>query len=469
MTDKSKKKVSKLAVVSLIFIVLGFSATPLCYLFRISQLSVLFAVGLRYIAWRLFHVGLGPFAFALILWFIAMFFALLALVLKRFKSEKQKSGVLPYACLIISLLSIIAFAIPYPNYDDAYVVDKEKTFDGKSSELENTAIVPTLDTLMPEGKNVIWCSSFQLAWNELKDDVIKEPILLDENQEMADLLNQAAQSKQDISESDYYARAGFVHQDIIQTIQTEMAQQFPEEPVPSFDDIPIETAIISYSFIKANARFTIPFFENEEQFFFTDSGGNKTAIASFGLRDEDTSRYEKLRQQVQVLFAKRNSDFQLTECAIDLCKESSPNQVIIAMVDPKETLSQTLSYIDEQCQKASSGGYGFEFKPNEFHLNDVLLVPNLFWKITHSYENLKGNTLQNTGFEEMPISEAMQVIQFRLDRSGAALKSRASVLAACGSTHYIFDRPFLIYMKKRGAEHPFFVMWVDNAELLEKF
>lgn len=33
-----------------------------------------------------------------------------------------------------------------------------------------------------------------------------------------------------------------------------------------------------------------------------------------------------------------------------------------------------------------------------------------------------------------------------------------------------FDRPFLIYVKKRGAEYsPFFVMWVDNAELMERF
>ena len=29
-----------------------------------------------------------------------------------------------------------------------------------------------------------------------------------------------------------------------------------------------------------------------------------------------------------------------------------------------------------------------------------------------------------------------------------------------------FHRPFLIYMKKRDADRPFFVMWVDNAELL---
>ena len=36
--------------------------------------------------------------------------------------------------------------------------------------------------------------------------------------------------------------------------------------------------------------------------------------------------------------------------------------------------------------------------------------------------------------------------------------------------HFHFDRPFLIYVKKRGADYsPFFVMWVDNAELMQEF
>jgi hypothetical protein len=32
---------------------------------------------------------------------------------------------------------------------------------------------------------------------------------------------------------------------------------------------------------------------------------------------------------------------------------------------------------------------------------------------------------------------------------------------------YAVDGPFLIYLQKHGAAHPFFVMWVDNAELLQ--
>jgi hypothetical protein len=36
--------------------------------------------------------------------------------------------------------------------------------------------------------------------------------------------------------------------------------------------------------------------------------------------------------------------------------------------------------------------------------------------------------------------------------------------------YFYFNRPFLIYVKKRGPEYsPFFVMWVDNAELMKEF
>jgi hypothetical protein len=35
-------------------------------------------------------------------------------------------------------------------------------------------------------------------------------------------------------------------------------------------------------------------------------------------------------------------------------------------------------------------------------------------------------------------------------------------------TKYAFDRPFLLYLKKRDAKSPFLVMWNDNANLLQK-
>ena len=41
--------------------------------------------------------------------------------------------------------------------------------------------------------------------------------------------------------------------------------------------------------------------------------------------------------------------------------------------------------------------------------------------------------------------------------------------AACVPGYSIFDRRLLIHMRRRRAEHPFFVMWVTNAELLSRW
>ena len=34
---------------------------------------------------------------------------------------------------------------------------------------------------------------------------------------------------------------------------------------------------------------------------------------------------------------------------------------------------------------------------------------------------------------------------------------------------YIFDKPFLILLERKGAANPYFALWVGNAELLVPF
>ena len=48
----------------------------------------------------------------------------------------------------------------------------------KSSELKATIVTPVLDWPIEKGKNVIWCSTFQLAWNELRNGMVGEDVLL---------------------------------------------------------------------------------------------------------------------------------------------------------------------------------------------------------------------------------------------------------------------------------------------------
>jgi len=83
----------------------------------------------------------------------------------------------------------------------------------------------------------------------------------------------------------------------------------------------------------------------------------------------------------------------------------------------------------------------------------------------------------NENVKGVPIELVLQTIDFRMDRTGTRVKSIAAIAAGTAPVigrapipqHYVVDGPFMIMMKKRNCERPFFVMWVDNAELLCPF
>jgi hypothetical protein len=109
-------------------------------------------------------------------------------------------------------------------------------FSGDSKSLKQTVVVPTLDTPCPPGRNVIWCSSFQLAWNEVRDGVIKAPLEVTGAQEIADRLNAAKQSASDLDAKSVYATGGWIKDGIREKIEKDMAAKFPSHAPPDFDD-----------------------------------------------------------------------------------------------------------------------------------------------------------------------------------------------------------------------------------------
>ncbi|HKA07704.1 MAG TPA: hypothetical protein VKD71_10640 [Gemmataceae bacterium] len=341
------------------------------------------------------------------------------------------------------------------------------TFDGTSDQLRQTVIVPTLDSPIPDGKSAIWCASFQLAWNRLRDDVAKGPIQLANAQAIADRLNRGDQSEDDLEPGSVYAAAGLMRDGVVDRIRDQMAARFPNVPAPQFD-VPPEGAV-AYSYLEASAKFDIPFFDNDEPFEFTDSNGKKALVGSFGVRKKDDYAYRELRDQVQILY--RGADPhgskspEIPEFIVDPCKSSNPYQIVLARVERKATLARTLADIETKNASVQLDPYVATLNPV-----DTLLVPNMAWQLTRHFVELEGKDKQllNPGLQGLYSAVAMQTIRFRLDRSGAELRSEFKHEVKPSATFFNFNRPFLIVMKKRNSKQPFFVMWVDNAELLQR-
>jgi hypothetical protein len=337
-------------------------------------------------------------------------------------------------------------------------------FQGDSEDLRQSVVVPTLDTPVPQHKNVIWCGSMQLAWNHLGKDVLRGPPRVQGAETVASRLNQAALTEDDLPSDSCFATAGFAKDGVAERVKSEMAHRFHKDvEIAALDP----NGILAYAYLEASAAFTVPFFDNHGGFRFRDSSGKETEVTSFGIEERHEYAYEALREQVEVLYClrKEGGREQIEEFVVDLCRSSSPNQIVVACVPPKETLLETLADVETKTHGAKEQRT-MEGRP--LHVRDVLLVPNLNWEVRHRFAELEGpdKRFLNASFGDYHLGKALQTVRFKLDRAGAELSSEAQIPCKPMATHYVCDRPFLIVVKKRGAERPFFVMWVDNAELL---
>jgi hypothetical protein len=330
-----------------------------------------------------------------------------------------------------------------------------KTLTCASTELKETVVLPTLDTPIPTGKSAIWCAAFDLAWKELEKNIFREPIKPKNGTPTAERLTASSSSADDFIPESLYVTSGQTP-DVVNRLKNDFPSRFPNVTIPTINAA--DDTLTAFAFLSANVPFKIPFFDNDQPLDFEDAQGNKTPVVSFGIREKDHDAYEQLRKQVKVLFryeAGENDSFE--EFAIDPCSTSEPYQLVLAVIKPQKTLSEAVKYVQNYKQTLVW----------DFGFSDTLLIPNQYWEISHRFLELIG-PVSNPGFEDMSILDAAEIIRFRLDRSGAKLSAEAQIPCKSAASYYMFNRPFLVYIQKRGTNRPIFAAWIAGAELLQK-
>jgi prepilin-type processing-associated H-X9-DG protein len=345
-----------------------------------------------------------------------------------------------------------------------------------SNDLKQTTVLATLDCPVPSGRNAIWCATFQMAWDQYKGKILGEPIVVTGAEELAGRLNGAPFPTDDIEEETYYATAGAVDDGILEEIQREMARRFPTASPPVFDRRyrTLPDVVVAYAYLGLDMVFEHPFRANERPFAFTGSDGTKTDATSFSDYGEGDKEAVQVREQVEILHYGYGDKRDNASFAVDLCKHTQPYQIILARMPVASTLRETVATVEQAIS-------AFKDDPDYDTLRrlrpiDRLTVPDVLYKLTHHFRELEDKDLGNAHLKDTFIFEALQTIDFSLSRTGVILRSAGYIASASRSAqiekprYLYFDRPFLIYVKKRQPEaQPFFVMWVDNAELLKPY
>ncbi len=330
-------------------------------------------------------------------------------------------------------------------------------------ELKATIVTPYLEQKMVAGKNVLWCDTFQLAWNELYD-LISEPVQLTPASPMADILNKRAATKADIDETSYVAMAGRLDQGIGQKVKDELQRKFNGQASPELLGLMPKSGWMTYAYLFKTLPFEVAF--RHLPFGVQFQGKN---VDGFGIEywENDDPQTEKRGRQVAVLdYRSSGEQFNpsIEEFVVELKTLSQDDRLILAKVSPKRDMVDTIRDVHERI------GTG---QPTELKEGERLMVPVLNFDLTRDYQEILGRVVKNEPVKTgMPIGVARQSIRFKLDEAGAVLKSEGMMAPGLAlppgvsPRNFIFNKPFLILLQRKDAKNPYFALWVDNPELL---
>ena len=291
-------------------------------------------------------------------------------------------------------------------------------------DLKKTDITSHLEVPIQSGWNIVFCATFQIAWSRLKDDIIREDIKVKTPVTIVPYLNKGLVTEADMDAKDNLAMAGFVKDDIVEKINQSLQSKFGVDAwLLNPHEYKDPATILAYAFLNKDMQFKNPFEDFTNPIHFV-SGSRSDKVAGFGVHQYlSQPEHSQMGGQVEILEYIDKGNF-----IIRLKAESSEDEIVLAKVAPDATLLNTYEKINARIAGS---------QPIRLQKNDVLQIPKFDLALIQSYSTLLDVHLANKGFEDYFFTEAAQRINFKLDESGARVKSEGKIVLKKGGRSII--------------------------------
>ncbi len=313
---------------------------------------------------------------------------------------------------------------------------------------EGVYVVPTMNDEVKSDS--AWCATFQLVWNDMKDEVVKQDIVFTPQLVMAENLNKEDFTEDMISDEYYFKIYGLKTKALKEKIEAGIKEKFNQKSdiLNDFDwpDNSNDDRYFFYTMLYREFEYKTKFSKLDK-----DNFGKYKNIKYFGI-DNDSN--DSVRKQIEVLFYNSNDDF-----AIKL-KTKSDDEVILYK-NPKGT---TFNEIYENMMKEKKN---YKSSSN-FSENDKFKVPYINFNVKKEYDEFADKTFLTADGKEFYIDRAIQTINFSLNEKGGKIKSEAAVdfntisIVEEESREFYLDDTFVIFLKEKSKDKPYFAARIDD-------
>ena len=298
----------------------------------------------------------------------------------------------------------------------------------------NITMQPTYQSTLDENTiNNLWVGTLDLAWKDLKEQLGKDKIEL-ENEEL--------QIVNDLNLSD-----------------------FSKEMLDSNDyTLNVERTMTNGYKIDATLNKELNFlevFDNFSNDYNWKFGNSEESIKYFGINNASS---EDMNKNIEILFYNRISDNELksNDFAIKF-KTKENDEIILYRTNELKSFDEYYQDIKEKEQKYTGS--------REFSGDDELRVPYVRVNGQICYNELYGKIIKDTN--GLYLYDVIQNVNFSLNEKGCNLASKATIVTEYqgvgeDTKYCYFQDTFIIFMKEKDSDNPYFALKVDNTDILEK-
>ncbi|MFA6447225.1 MAG: hypothetical protein WCW31_03135 [Patescibacteria group bacterium] len=302
--------------------------------------------------------------------------------------------------------------------------------------------------------NYVYGAAMNLAWNDMVSNIIHGPVKLDTKDSAAlrttAAFNKAIFTKKDLDSASYYVKSGF-GQKIVDQVNRESRAKFPQK---SFSDLKINlrnTDFLAYAYFLKQVEYPKEFAVDKLDF---NVRSKKQKVKSF------YAQTNVQKGNVQILKYWNDEKF-----IISLRLKDANDRMLVAkgfdMTDPQTVVKEVNAINPADI--------------TSMEREDVFEMPMLHLDAHREYTEMIGEKFANLGFEKYIIGLMFENIKFDIDQKGARVENEAVIAGLATAMQPMFppkdmvlNKPFWIVMERKDSKHPYFILGVNNAELMEK-
>lgn len=364
---------------------------------------------------------------------------------------KNKKNVVIIVAIIILLVLLLII-----------LIDNKENKDTNWEKTSGIYVVPTMsDTITADSS---WCGTFQLVWNDMKNEVVKKDIVFTPQLDMVKNLNKEEFNESMISEDYYFKIYGLKSLELKEQIENGIKEKFNQtsDIIDDFDwtedglDDPNNTDTKRYFFYTMLYR-KFEFLQEFDKLEKGKFGDEYNDIEYFGI-DKNTENF--VGNQIKVLYYNSKDDFAL------LINTKTNDEVIFCKNPKGNNFNEIYENMNNEANKYTGS--------KSFKSVDEFKAPNLTYNEEREYTELANKPFKTADsiYVTAEIKKAVQTIKFSLDEKGGEIKSEAAIdMVATTSEskpkedeprYFYVDDTFTIFLREKGKSQPYFAGRVED-------